>query len=352
MHLRHVPVRLTGAGSMKKRRLGAAMLACAALVSTACSGAESGDTSAQGLMPVRLVIGNNVAFDVAAFDAVAEAQGFYKDEGIEVTRREYVAGGDAVQLLASDSVDLALGVGMFAALAGVANAPIDIVSSQWQGYSDVIYYVPAESAVQSLADVGGLSVATSRPGSSTDALCQELQAQITADGRDGNSCEPIGSPADVYTAVTTGQVDVGWTTPPFFFDSLHSGELRQIGLGDDIDRYRSSTSRVSLVRQQLIADDPEKVQAFFRAFQRAIDWTFDNTKEAAEIWGKAADIEITPELRKAVFELYTPERVSLNSFERLDVSLSAAEEFGALTEPLTEDELRQRIVADSIIEAK
>ncbi len=332
----------------RARVLATGILACLGLIASACgSGPEP---STPGMTPLRLSIGHEVLFDVAAFDAVAQANGFYAAEGVEVTDRQYPAGsGDAVQLLVSDTVDVALGVGMFATFAGVQKAPIDIVSSEWQGYSDIVYYVAADSPVRSLADVSGLRVATSRPGSSTDALCKALQAQLTATGRPPNECAVIGSPPDNFTAVATGQIEVGWTTPPFFYDELASGRIRQIGTGDDLDRYRGTTSRVNLANHAVIEEDTAGVQAFFRAYQRAIDWTYDNPEEAATIWSDAADVELTPALRDAVYDVYRQDRVTLRSIDGLDVNLDAAAEFGILEEPLSEADVRQRIVLDSVL---
>lgn len=344
-------VPITTARATRGRRarvLAAGILACLALVASACgSGAAP---SASGMTPLRLSIGHEVLFDVAAFDAVAQAKGFYAAEGVEVTDRQYPSGsGDAVQLLVSDTVDVALGVGMFATFAGVQKAPIDIVSSEWQGYSDIIYYVAANSPVRSLADAAGLRVATSRPGSSTDALCKALQAQLTATGSPSNECAVIGSPPDIFTAVTTGQIEVGWTTPPFFHDELASGRIRQIGSGDDLDRYRGTTSRVNLANHAVIDSGMAGVQAFFRAYQRAIDFTYDNPDEAAKIWSDAAHVELTPELRDAVFEVYRKDRVALASIDGLGVNLDAATEFGILEEPLSEADVQQRIVLDRVL---
>src|SRR5690606_11052554 len=100
----------------------------------------------------------------------------------------------------------------------------------------------------------GASVAISRPGASTDLVCRQLQDNLADTGAAQNSCEVIGSPPDIFTAVTTGQVDIGWTTPPFFAEELDDGTVRRIGSGNDIAGVGGTTSRFNLVSDRALAD--------------------------------------------------------------------------------------------------
>lgn len=350
----------------RRRRslVGLAVLVCAALLAAACGddddastnttaadegGSDSTEMPSGDLKPLRLALAHTVLFDTTAFDAVAEAKGYYAEEGIEITAREYPAGsGDIIQALVSDSVDLSVAVGTFAVYAGLAQgAPLSIVSGEWNGNSDLIYYVAADSDIESLDDVGGRTVAISRPGSTTDLVCREMQSERDADGDKPNECVTIGSPPDIFTAVTTGQVDVGWTTPPFFFDKLEDGTIRQIGTGDDLERLADITTRVGVARSDLVEDRPDVVEAFFRAYERAIDFTYENPEEAAKIWAEATDQDTPIELLVAAIKAYDRDNLVLDELTGLDVSLEAAEALEFLEDgQLTEEQVRDAVVID------
>lgn len=300
---------------------------------------------------LRLALAHTVLFDTVAFDAVAEDQGFYEEECIEITGREYPAGsGDIIQALVSDSVDVSVAVGMFAVYSALAqDAPIEIASGEWQGNSDLIYYVDPDSEIQSLDDVSGSSVAISRPGSTTDLVCRAMQNEREEAGEEPNECPVIGSPPDIFTAVTTGQIDVGWTTPPFFFEEIDNGTVRQIGTGDDIESLADITTRVGVARSDLVEQDPEGLAAFFRAYERAIDWTYENPEEAAAIWAETAELDNSVDVLVAAIEAYDRDNLALEEISGLEASLDAAVEFDFL-EPgaLTEEQVRESIVIDRI----
>lgn len=324
----------------------------AATAKPAASGGQAGAAAAKTTHPpLRLSMGHKVLFDVAAFDAVAQKKGFYDQEGLRFGERVYPAGsGDAVQALVSDSADLAIGVAFFAVFSGVQQgAPIKIVSAEHQGYRDIAFYVPSESPAKSISDLAGLNIASSRPGSTTDMLTRELQAQLKREGKAEPKLTPLGSPPEVFTATRTKQVDVGWTVPPFFFDEAEKGTIRMVASGDDLARYKGTTARVNLASDKVLRENPETVKAFFRAYQRAIDWTYQNKEEAAAIWKEAAKLEQSvPTLVKAM-ETYPKENMELKSINGLDKVLGAAVELGFLKQPLAEADVRKAMVLDQVL---
>lgn len=311
----------------------------------------AGKAAAKTHPPLRLSLGHKVLFDVAAFDAVAQKKGFYQEEGVQFGERVYPAGsGDAVQALVSDSVDLAIGVGLFAVFAGVQQgAPMKIVSAEHQGYRDIVFYVLSESNVKSIEDAAGLSVANSRPGSTTDMLTRELQSQLKKAGKPEPKLVPLGSPPEVFTATKTKQVDMGWTVPPFFFDEMQKGTIRRIATGDDVARYKGTTARVNLASDKALKENLEGLQAFFRAYQKAIDWTYSNKEEAAAIWKEHSKLEESVPTLVAAMDVYPKENMDLKKINGLDVILNASVDLGFLKQPLSEADARKAIVMDQVL---
>ena len=312
-------------------------------------GQDGGDAE---LEPIRVSFSHAVLFDVRAFDAVAEAQGFYAEEGIEVSHRDFTGGGaDGIQALVSGGVDVVIGVGAFAAYSAIQQeAPISIASALYHGYRDIVYYAPADSDIESLEDAAGRTVAISRPGATTDLVCRKLGESLTGAGEKAPECVTLGSPPDIFTAVTTGQVDVGWTAPPFFFDEMDGGKIKRIGTGDDIDVLRGTTARFNMIRDGFLEEHPESAQAFFRAYEKAFEWMFENPDEAVEIWAKAAEVEVTPGLADDIFDIYTEEAFAARELNDLDVSLEAARELGFLEADLSEEDVQDVSAIDRIFE--
>lgn len=340
-------------GGVRRGRIGIAVAAVGALALSACSAPGASSASSEGSEDaLRLSLTHQVVFDVAVPDAVAQDQGFYEEAGVDVQEdRIYPDGsGDAVQALVSGSADIAVGVAFPAALSAIQQgAPVRIVAAEYQGYGDVTYYVPADSPIQSLDDTAGASVASSGPGSTTDLIGQELRKQIEGSGGEAPSIEALGSPPDVFTAVRTGQVDVGWTTPPFFFENFADGSMRQIGTGNDIELLAGTTARVTLARQDVVEDRPEDLTKFFDAYQSAIDFIYDNPEETLQIWKKAAELDSSTDLLKQAMESYPEDSLNIDAIVGLDVLLKEVYALGYLDEPLSEDDVMAAVSIDEII---
>lgn len=337
-------------GGVRRGRIGIAVAAVGALALSACSAPGASSEGSEDAL--RLSLTHQVVFDVAVPDAVAQDQGLYEEAGVDVQEdRIYPDGsGDAVQALVSGSADIAVGVAFPAALSAIQQgAPVRIVAAEYQGYGDVTYYVPADSPIESLDDTAGASVASSGPGSTTDLIGQELRKQIEAAGGDAPSIEALGSPPDIFTAVRTGQVDVGWTTPPFFFENFADGSMRQVGTGNDVEVLAGTTARVTLAREDVVEDRPEDLTKFFEAYQSAIDFIYDSPDETLQIWKEASELEASTELLEQAMESYPEESLALDEITGLDVLLEEVYELGYLDEPLSEDDVMAAVSIDEII---
>lgn len=321
------------------------LLAVAACSAPGSSGGGDGEE-------LKLSLTHKVVFDVAVPDAVAQDQGLYEEAGVAVAPdRVYPSGsGDAVQTLISGSADVAVGVAFPAALSAIQQgADVRIVAAQYQGYGDVTYYVPADSPLDSIDDAGGVSIASSGPGSTTDLIGRELQKQIEAAGSEPPTVEALGSPPDVFTAVRTDQVDVGWTTPPFFFEELRDGTMRSIGTGNDAEVLAGTTARVILARADVVEERTEDLQSFFDAYQSAIDFIYANPDETLEIWKTASELQNDDELLREAMTFYPEESLDLGSINGLDVLLREATELGFLEGDLSEQQVQDAIVIDQTV---
>ncbi len=90
------------------------------------------------------------------------------------------------------------------------------------GASDLYWYVPANSPIKSLKDTDGKTIAYSTNGSSTHGIVTAFMKQYDLKAKP----TATGGPAPTLTQVMSGQIDVGWSAPPFGLQQLDEGKIR------------------------------------------------------------------------------------------------------------------------------
>src|SRR6516162_10949209 len=168
---------------------------------------------------LKLAIGQRGIWHGATADLGQRAGIFRKyDLALEIL---YTAGaGETMQAVIAGSADVGVSVGTLGVLGAFAKgAPIRIIGSESVG-EDAYWYVRPSSPVKSMADMASRTIAYSTTGSSTHAnvlsLIDAYKAVATG-----------GFPA-TFTQVMSGQIDAGWSAPPYAMDALRKGEIRVI----------------------------------------------------------------------------------------------------------------------------
>jgi ABC-type nitrate/sulfonate/bicarbonate transport system substrate-binding protein len=116
------------------------------------------------------------------------------------------------------------------------------VSAEATGAPDAFWYARPESGIASIKDTNGKTVAFSSPGSSTNLIIRQLveQEKVTP-----KLVAAGGAPATL-TQVMTGQIDVGWSVPPFVLQHLAEGRAQIIARGSDVAAIKDQTIRVNV----------------------------------------------------------------------------------------------------------
>jgi NitT/TauT family transport system substrate-binding protein len=147
--------------------------------------------------------------------------------------------------------------------------------------------VRADSPVKSMADMKGRTMAYSTQGSSTHANSLALnelhkaEAKPTATG---------GFPA-TYTAVMTGQIDAGWSAPPYAMEALRKGEIRIIARSMELPLVRDHTIRALIANKASLDAKPDVYRRFMAAYRETVDWMYASD-EALRIYMEFAKITI------------------------------------------------------------
>jgi NitT/TauT family transport system substrate-binding protein len=283
---------------------------------------------AQSSEPIRVVLPHRVLFDIALPFYVAGEKGLYDKAGLKVNPIFARGGGDQVQMMVAGEADMAVGVGLLASVSALEKgAPLKIVSAEMRGMSDIFWYVKGDSPINKIEHLAGKKIGFSNPGASS-----HMATLVFADWLKSQNLKPAeptaaGSPPEQFTAVMTGQIDAGWSTPPFFLEDIEKKNIRMLFGGNVIPGLSALTLRVNLARNELIKTRPEAVRGFLWATQEAIKFIFAQQEEAAAIWIKGAQLKENPSLVREAWRYYRPEGMVLSPIVGVDQSLADAVKF-------------------------
>jgi len=202
-------------------------------------------------------------------------QGFFEDEGIDLTVDYAATGAAAIPQVLNGQQQVALG-GISAAVTAVSqDIPVIIVSGSVNDREDpegtqYQTLVPADSDVQSFADLSGRTVAVN-----SLQCCWEfwIREAVEKDGGDPSSLNLVQLPfADAVTALREGEVDAISTVQPFA-TGLRQDGFRDIGDSpaiayDDPDNGNT----VFYMAQSFIDENPGIVERWRTALQRSADY--------------------------------------------------------------------------------
>src|SRR5262249_11073512 len=81
-------------------------------------------------------------------------------------------------------------------------------------------------------------------------------------------------PASTLTQVMSGQIDVGWTSPPFAVDLLREGKIRQIMRASDVPELRNQTARFMTANALAIESRRAVFVRYLQAYREVVDWMY------------------------------------------------------------------------------
>ncbi len=117
----------------------------------------------------------------------------------------------------SGSVDIGVAAGVMGVLGAYSKgAPVRIIGAETTGAGDLYWYVKADSPIKTLKDTEGKTISYSTNGSSTHGIVTAFMKQYSLKAKPTGT----GGPPGTLTQVMSGQIDVGWSAPPFGLDQL------------------------------------------------------------------------------------------------------------------------------------
>src|SRR4029453_18711067 len=189
---------------------------------------------------LKLAAGQRGNWDTSISE-VGQRAGIFKKHGLVLEILWTQGAGETQQAVISGSADLGIAGGIMGALSAYSKgAPVRIISAETTGASDLFWYVPANSPIKTLKDTDGKTIAYSTNGSSTHGIVTAFMKQYDIKAKP----TATGGPAPTLTQVMSGQIDVGWSAPPFGMQQLDEGKIRIVASGNDATVFNGQTVRL------------------------------------------------------------------------------------------------------------
>jgi NitT/TauT family transport system substrate-binding protein len=279
---------------------------------------------------VRAAIGQRGLFDTHFIPQGVE-QGIFKKNGIEVEMTWTRGGAETLQAIITDSADVAIANGILGVIGAASKgAPVKIVSAQMTGAPDLFWYVKADSAVKTMKDMSGKTMGYSRPGSSTHLVAQALAEHFKVNPK----LVSTGGVPDTRTQVMSGQIDAGWSAPPYNLDLVNDGKVRIVARGTELTAMNEQTVRVNAASVKFLKERRDVARRFMKAYHESIEWVYANPEKAAQWYAGFA--KITPEVALQTHKIFPRASVAGWPVRGLKQNIEDAVQGKQLDKPITE----------------
>ncbi|WP_166873325.1 MULTISPECIES: ABC transporter substrate-binding protein [unclassified Salinibacterium] len=321
-----------------KRSLLVGIAAVSVFALAACSNTTepSGDETAADGELTAITVGIIPIVDTAPLHLGVE-QGFFEEEGLDVTIESGAGGAALIPGVISGDFDFAFGNYVSSMVARDKGLDIVYVANGNSTTGDPTFdfsgvLVNADSDIQSPADLAGKRVSVNTLANIGDTTIRQV---VEDDGGDPESIEFVEIPfPDAPAALANGQVDAAWILDPFMTSAIDAGaRVVTYNFADfdenlDVSGYFTSGDQLEA--------EADTVEAFKTAMNRSLEFAQENPDEVRRIVTTYTEIPADV-LERIALPRFNPE------FNREAIAKlgAAATKYGTLSEEPNLDELLQ-----------
>src|SRR6267154_2553700 len=268
---------------------------------------------------------------------LGQEAGIFKKYGLILDNFGTAGAGETMQPIISGSADIGIGVGVAGVMRVFSKgAPVRVLLPAFTGTGDLYWYVKADSPIKSLKDTTAANtIAYLTSGSSSNnivvAFTQELgvKAKPTA----------TGGPPGTFTQVMTGQIDIGWSAPPFGIKEIKDGKIRIVARGSDVPSLKGQTVRVIIVNANALKEKRDAIMRFVKGYRETIDWMYADPK-ALQMYSEVVKqpVNIVAESLK---EFHPKDALQTETMADLDGAVKDAVSLKFLDAPMTKEQLAE-----------
>lgn len=248
------------------------------LVAGATAAALPSLVRAQALEKPKLTIavgGKNLLYYLPL--TIAETQGYFKAEGLDVTIADFAGGSRALQALVGGSADVVSGAFEHTINMQIKGQRLRAFALQGRAPQIVLGVNPKTMPnFKSVADLKGKKLGVTAPGSSTNVLANFVLAKAGLKPGDV-SIIGVGAGSGAVAAMRAGQIDAISNLDPVITLLLRSGDLKVVSdtrLVAEADKVFGGPMPAGCLytSQAFIDKNPTTVQAITNAIVRADKW--------------------------------------------------------------------------------
>ncbi len=215
---------------------------------------------------------------------VAERKGFFKEQGLDVEINDFAGGAKSLQALVGGSVDVVTGAYEHTIRMQAKGQDIRAVIELGRFPAIAIGVSKAKAAsYKSPADLKGMKIGVTAPGSSTNMLANFVLATAGLTPQDV-SFIGVGSAASAVAAMRNGQIDAISHLEPVLSMLEKDGDIRVVVDTRTEEGTRAlfgatNPAAVLYLKKDFIDKNPNTVQALVNGLYKALRWIETATPE-------------------------------------------------------------------------
>ncbi len=233
---------------------------------------------------VRLGYLNNDLHQLAFY--VAQQKGYFQEEGLEVeVVGVYNSGPEEMGAFQAGALDMGY-VGAAPAILAVANGRAKVLAVAQANLNGSALVASPASGVRGISDLAGRKVAVPNVGTVQDFLLRR------ALGKEGLSIRDIQvvymAPPQMLAALSSSSIDACLVWEPFASQAVAQGWGKIVLLSAEI--WEDHPCCLVVAGEDFAESEPQVVDAFLRAHERATAFLQENTEEVVELASRFTDL--------------------------------------------------------------
>jgi NitT/TauT family transport system substrate-binding protein len=140
----------------------------------------------------------------------------------------------------------------------------------------------------------------------------------------GVKAQPVatGNPAATFTQVMSGQIDAGWSAPPFGIEAMQKGQIRLVARGSDVPTYQNQTVRMMITNVGVTQTRLDQLNRFLAACQETLAWMY-SADDALKMY--AAWVGVPLDLARTTRDQFFPQNtLRLDRLAGIDLAMNDA----------------------------
>jgi len=150
-----------------------------------------------------------------------------------------------------------------------------------------------------------------------------------------------GGPPGTLTQVMSGQIDVGWSAPPFGLDQLDQNQIRIIASGNDAAVFKGQTVRLLATTAPVLQSRKVVIDRYMKAYRETIDWMYSDP-EALKVYSQWLNIS-EAKAKRTRDDFFPKPSIDPDKVVGLDTIVKDAVDLKFTATQLTKDQLSELI---------